>query len=176
MIEYAPDKCCGSVTERTIEHRWNVSRRLADGVDTVARSTIIDDAGVIERRRDKCGRVVTYAAILIRFKMVNALAGGKSGIMTRCAVVDDANMIEACGQEPGRHVTVIAITVGRHMVRRLACRSGAVMTRFAVANDALMVKPGAGKARGDVAIGAILCRRNGNMILRQAGCINAVMA
>ena len=55
----------------------------------------------------------------------------------------------------------IAIITGWHMVRRrgFAFCSGAIVARCTVINDAQVIKPGTSEGCGDVAHGAILCRR-----------------
>ena len=78
---------------------------------------------------------------------------------------------KACG-----HVAVVAILVGRHVVRRRGLASGGctVVARIAVSGDARVIESGAGKCRGVMAHGAILCGLQ--VALRHAGRGNTIVA
>lgn len=61
----------------------------------MAGSAVINDAGMIECRRNKTTDVVADPTILIGGKVAVTFAGGKSGVVTGRAIVDNANMIKA---------------------------------------------------------------------------------
>lgn len=73
-------------------------------------------------------------------------------------------------------MTLNAIPVSRHMVIVFSNGGIAIVTGCTVTQDALVIKLGTGKGFCVMAHGAILRRRNWNMVLRQAGRRNTVVA
>lgn len=128
VIENAADEGRSGMTERAIERRGNVIRRLTRCRNAMTRSTIVCDTGMVERCRDKAGGVMAYAAILIGWYVTVALTCRKACAMTRCTIVRDADMVERRGQKTRLNVTVAAVIVGRHMIVGFASGGGAVVT------------------------------------------------
>lgn len=142
------ESCCG-MAGRTVQAGLNMGRHgihLAFRGDTiVARSTIIDDAGMIEGCRYEAAGGMTDTAILVSVDMVGFLGCGETGVMTGRAVIHDAGMIESCRQETRGHVTITTVSVGRHMEVVFAGGGNPIMTGRTVIHDALVFEPGVGK-------------------------------
>lgn len=158
-------KACGGMTYRAIKRGWQM-RRIGFSVHTGGAATvtsraraIIDDAGMIVNRADKCCRGMTNAAILRGRHVRNRLAGGEETVVTRDAVIDNASVRECRRNESGSEVTDTAILRGWHMIGRLADRSVAV-TSGTVTGNTGMIKLGAGESNRVVAHRTIFCSRD----------------
>lgn len=155
VIKYATDEGCGGMTGRAIQAGRYMIRRKSAGRNAMAGSAIVDDAGVIERGRDKGSRVMADATILIGREVITIFRRSKSGSMTGRAVVHDAYMIKRSRFKTGGYVTIDAVTVGRHMVIVLAAR-GCTVTGSAIVHDVPVIEGGTREDRGGMAHRAIL--------------------
>jgi hypothetical protein len=157
VIKYAADEGCGGMTDGAIQAGRYVIRRKSAGRHAMAGRAIVDDAGVIERGRDKCSRVMADATILVGRKMVSVFRFGKPGGMTGRAVVHDANMIKRGRYKTSGYVTIDAVTVSRHMVIVLSS-GGCTVTGSAIIHDVPVIERGSREDRGGMAHRAILVR------------------
>ena len=109
----------GGMTGRAIEAGCKVCghgihlacRRIA----IVTGRTIVDDASMIEGRREEAARVMAYTAILIGRDMTGFLGCRETGAMTGRAVIHDTRVTKTRRFKAGGLMAVDAITVGRHM-------------------------------------------------------------
>ena len=62
---------------------------------TVARLTIVNDAGMVEGCRDKPTRVMADTTVLVGHDMIELFALGECAIMTGDAIINDPDMVKA---------------------------------------------------------------------------------
>lgn len=95
----AADESCSGVTEVAIlcgDNVGGIGLGILTNRDTtiMTRSTIVDDAGMIENRAGEATCGMTGTAILNGRNMIDYFASGKYTIMTGHTVIHDADMLK----------------------------------------------------------------------------------
>jgi len=178
----AADESSGGMTGGAVQAGRNVRGHGIHHADCriaiMTRDAIVDDTGMIERRRNKAAGRVTDATILIGRNMVDFFRRGETGIVTGHAIIDDTCMIEECWQKARGLVTVDAIAIGGHVTGFLALRRSAIVTGPTAIGDALVFKRGIGEGRRIMAHRAVLAADR-NMVRiglgRSTGCDGSIV-
>ena len=123
---------CGRMTGDAIQAGRNVRGhgiRHADcGIAIMTRDAIVDDAGMIEGRRNEGAGIMADTTILVGRYMTGFLGRRETGSVTGRAVVHDSRMIKGCRHEARGLVAVDAIAIGWHVIGVFAGSGNAIMT------------------------------------------------
>ena len=144
MIENRRCKTAGHVTDTAVLRSGNVPGMLAGRRNTMTRSTITRDTGVIEDCIGKTRSPMAYPAILGSGNMVGRFSNGPgpsiSPVVARDTITGDSRVIENLWSECPGGMANVTILLCRHMIHGsvLTGSEPAIVTTFAASCNTLM--------------------------------------